>query len=132
MKSRRLLIFHNVGEPSQYGGDLRACCSFAASVHHARSSANRWKAAYCDSANAQGLVLRPGLKLASPKELEGKTLAFTEGTAPILILTGLAKKFGFDAKKVKIQNMNQSEGIVATSRGDVDGFLGFEPNKLRL
>lgn len=88
-------------------------------------------AAYCDSADAQGLVLRPGLKLSSPKELEGKTLAFTEGTAPILVLTGLAKRFDFDAKKVKIQNMNQSEGIVATSRGDVDGFLGFQPNLYR-
>jgi ABC-type nitrate/sulfonate/bicarbonate transport system substrate-binding protein len=88
-------------------------------------------AAYCDSADAQGLVLRPGLKLSSPKELEGKTLAFTEGTAPILILTGLARRFGFDARKVKIQNMNQSEGIVATARGDVDGFLGFQPNLYR-
>jgi NitT/TauT family transport system substrate-binding protein len=83
-------------------------------------------------AGTQGFVLSPKTRLASPKDLEGKKLAHTQGNSQVLILAKLAKQYGFDASKVTLVNMQPSEGIVAASRGDVDGFLGWQPNLFRL
>lgn len=88
--------------------------------------------ALADIAGTQGFVLSPGVHLASPLELEGKKLAFTEGNSQVLILAKLAKTYGFDMKKVTLVNMNPSEGVVAASKGDVQGLLGWQPNLYRL
>jgi NitT/TauT family transport system substrate-binding protein len=85
-----------------------------------------------DIAGTQGFALSPGVKLASPKELEGKKLAYTQGSSQILLLAKLAEVYKFDMAKVTLVNMEQSEGIVAASRGDVSGLLGWEPNLFRL
>jgi ABC-type nitrate/sulfonate/bicarbonate transport system substrate-binding protein len=63
-----------------------------------------------DMAGTQGFVLSPNVKLASPKELEGKKLGYTNGNPQILILAKLASKYGFDMKKVSLVNMLPSEG----------------------
>jgi len=89
-------------------------------------------AALADIAETQGFVLSPGVKLASPRELEGKKLAFTEGSPSPLLLAKMAKMFDFDMAKVPLVNMNQSEGVVAASKGDVQGLLGWQPNLYRL
>ena len=83
-------------------------------------------------AGTQGFVLSPKTKLASPKDLEGKKLAHTQGNSQVLILAKLAKQYGFDASKVTLVNMQPSEGVVAASKNDVDGFLGWQPNLFRL
>ena len=70
-------------------------------------------AGLADIAETQGFVLSPGVKLASPKELEGKKLAFTQGNSQVLILAKLAKMYGFDTGKITMVNMNPSEGVVA-------------------
>jgi ABC-type nitrate/sulfonate/bicarbonate transport system substrate-binding protein len=88
--------------------------------------------ALADIAPTQGFALSPGVKLASPKELEGKKLAWTQGNSQILILAKLAQIYGFDMKKVTLVNMNPAEGVVAASKGDVDGLLGWQPNLYRL
>jgi NitT/TauT family transport system substrate-binding protein len=88
--------------------------------------------ALADIAPTQGFALAPGVKLSSPKELEGKKIAWTQGNSQILILAKLAKVYGFDMKKVALVNMNPSEGVVAASKGDVDGLLGWQPNLYRL
>ena len=88
--------------------------------------------ALADIAPTQGFALAPGVKLSSPKELEGKKLAWTQGNSQILILAKLAKVYGFDMKKVTLVNMNPAEGVVAASKGDVDGLLGWQPNLYRL
>lgn len=88
--------------------------------------------ALSDISDAQGLVLSPGVRLSSPRELEGKRLANTQGTSLILLLTKLAKLHGFDAGKVRLVSMNQPEGIAAAAKGDVDGLLGWQPNLYRL
>ncbi|HWX60888.1 ABC transporter substrate-binding protein [Bradyrhizobium sp.] len=88
--------------------------------------------ALADIAPTQGFALSPDVKLTSPKELEGKKLAWTQGNSQILILAKLAKVYGFDMKKVTLVNMNPSEGVVAASKGDVDGLLGWQPNLYRL
>src|SRR5215469_380104 len=89
-------------------------------------------AALADISEAQGFVLSPGVKLTSPKELEGRKLAYTQGSPSPLLLAKLAKTFGFDMTKVQLVNMNQPEGIVAASKGEVDGLLGWQPNLYRL
>src|SRR5260370_35981123 len=63
-----------------------------------------------DMAGTQGFVLGPNVKLGSPKELEGKKLAYTNGNPQILILAKLAKTYGFDMCKVTLVNMLPSEG----------------------
>src|SRR5580704_7154733 len=88
--------------------------------------------ALADIAPTQGFALAPGVKLSSPKELEGKKLAWTQGNSQILILAKLAKVYGFDMKKVTLVSMNPAEGVVAASKGDVDGLLGWQPNLYRL
>jgi len=85
-----------------------------------------------DIAGTQGFALSPGVKLGHPRELEGKKLAFTQGNSQVLILAKLAKMYGFDASKVTLVNMQPSEGVVAASKGDVQGFLGWQPNLFRL
>ncbi len=88
--------------------------------------------ALADISETQGFVISPGVKLASPKELEGKKLAFTQGNSQVLLLAKLAKDYGFDAAKVTLVNMQPSEGVVAASKGDVQGLLGWQPNLYRL
>jgi ABC-type nitrate/sulfonate/bicarbonate transport system substrate-binding protein len=44
----------------------------------------------------------------------------------------MAEIFGFDMSKIIFVNMNPSEGVVAASKGDVDGLLSWEPNLSRL
>ena len=85
-----------------------------------------------DIAETQGFVLSPGVVLGSPKELEGKKLAFTQGNSQVLLLAKLAKDYGFDTSKVTLVNMQPSEGVVAASKGDVQGLLGWQPNLYRL
>jgi NitT/TauT family transport system substrate-binding protein len=85
-----------------------------------------------DMAGTQGFVLAPNVKLASPKELEGKKLGYTNGNPQILILAKLAGKYGFDMKKVGLVNMLPTEGLVAAEKGDIAGFLSFEPFLSRL
>lgn len=85
-----------------------------------------------DMAGTQGFVLSPNVKLASPKELEGKKLAYTNGNPQILILAKLAKRYGFDMSKVTLMNMQPSEGVVAAEKGDVAGLLSFQPFLYRL
>src|SRR5262249_10925148 len=83
-------------------------------------------------AGTPGFVLSPQTKLARPKELQGQRLAPTHSEPPVLILAKLAKQYGFDANKVTLVNMQPSEGVVAASKNDVDGFLGWQPNLFRL
>jgi len=89
-------------------------------------------AALADIAETQGFALSPGVKLASPKDLEGKKLAFTQGNSQVLILAKMAKMYGFDTTKIGMVNMNPSEGVVASSKADVQGLLGWQPNLYRL
>lgn len=88
--------------------------------------------AFADISGGQGLVLAPGFHPASPADLVGKRCAFTEGTNNPLILSHLAEKYHFDVKKIRMMNMEPSEGVVAASRGDVDMLLSWQPFLYRL
>ncbi len=88
--------------------------------------------ALADIAETLGLMLAPGVTLKTPRDLEGKKLAFTQGNSQVLLLAKLARDFGVDTSKIQLVNMQQSEGIVAASKGDVQGLLGWQPNLYRL
>jgi NitT/TauT family transport system substrate-binding protein len=88
--------------------------------------------AMADIADTQGLVLAPGVALAHPRELEGKRCAFTQGNNSPLILERLGRRFGFDHTRIRMINMNASEGVVAASRRDVDMLLSWQPFLHRL
>ncbi|MGI4941969.1 MAG: ABC transporter substrate-binding protein, partial [Janthinobacterium lividum] len=51
--------------------------------------------ALADIAETQGFALAPSVKLASPKELEGKKLAYTQGNSQILLIAKLADLYKF-------------------------------------
>lgn len=89
-------------------------------------------AGLADISDSQGFVLSPGVKLAHPRELEGKKIAFTQGNSTVLLLSKMARLYGFDYAKVQLVNMNPSEGVVAASKGDVHGMLGWQPFLHRL
>ena len=112
--------------------NLAAGSTFGQVVMGAQGLPVKTIAALADNAATQGVVLSPGIKLGTPRELEGRRLAQTQGTPPILILTKMAGIYGFDMSKIIFVNMNPSEGVVAASKGDVDGLLSWEPNLSRL
>jgi len=106
--------------------------SFAQIVLGGQKLPVRTIAPLANIAGTQGFVLSPKTKLTSPKDLEGKKLAHTQGNSQVLILAKLGKQYGFDPAKVTLVNMQPSEGVVAASKGDVDGLLGWQPNLFRL
>ena len=116
------------------GGAQYLCAggSFSAIVLASQHVPIRIISALADMAGTQGLAIGPGVSLPSPAALEGKRLAYTQGTPNTLILAKMAKMFGFDAGKVQLVSMEPSEGVVAAARGDVQGILGFEPFLYRL
>jgi ABC-type nitrate/sulfonate/bicarbonate transport system substrate-binding protein len=89
-------------------------------------------AALCDYSGTQGLVLRPGLKLTSPKDLAGRKFAAPLTSPHEMALGKLATEYGFDESSIKLVRMQPSEGIVACARGDVDGVLTYQPHLSRI
>lgn len=88
--------------------------------------------ALCDYSGTQGLVLTPGLKLKSPADLVGKRIAVPNEAPHEMALAKLGKQYGFDARKIILVRMEPSEAVAATSKGDVDGVLTFQPHLYRL
>ena len=84
-------------------------------------------ASLCDYSGTQGLVLRPGLKLSSPKELAGRKFAAPTTSPHEMAIAELGQRYGFDASTVTLARMQPSEGVVAAARGDVDGVLTYPP-----
>lgn len=81
----------------------------------------------CDYSGTQGLVLRPGLTLDSPKGLAGRKFAAPTTSPHEMAIGELGQRYGFDASTVTLARMQPSEGVVAAARGDVDGVLTYPP-----
>lgn len=80
-----------------------------------------------DISDTQGIVLGPNTRISHPRELEGKRCAFTQGNNGPVMFQKLAERYGFDHTKIQMINMAPSEGVIATSRGDVDLMQGWQP-----
>jgi ABC-type nitrate/sulfonate/bicarbonate transport system substrate-binding protein len=89
-------------------------------------------AALCDYSGTQGLVLRPGLKLAGPKDLAGRKFAAPITSPHEMALGKLGMQYGFQDSTITLVRMQPSEGIVACARGDVDGVLTYQPHLSRI
>ena len=122
-------VIQLLGSGTQY---LSGGSTFVAVILAAQHVPVKIVASLADMAGTQGLALGPGVKLASPRDLEGKKLAYTEGNPQTIILAKLAANSGMDLSKVALLNMQPADGIVAASRGDVAGLLSFQPNLFRL
>jgi NitT/TauT family transport system substrate-binding protein len=122
-------VIQLLGSGTQY---LSGGSTFTAVILAAQHVPVKVVAGLADISGTQGLVLGPGVKLASPLDLAGLKLAYTEGNPQTIILAKLAKTAGLDLSKVTLVNMQPSDGIVAASRGDVAGLLSFQPHLYRL
>lgn len=67
-----------------------------------------------------GLVGRPGVKLTTPKDLEGLRLALVTGDTFSRIYPAFAEKNGVDTSKVRSTTMDGSARTNALIHGDVD------------
>ncbi len=72
------------------------------------------------TASPIGLVGRPGVKLTTPKDLEGLRLAMVTGDTFNRIFPAFAAKNGVDLSKVQATNMDASARTNAIIHGDVD------------
>jgi NitT/TauT family transport system substrate-binding protein len=67
-----------------------------------------------------GLVARPGVKLTTPKDLEGLRLALVTGDTFSRIWPAFAEKNGVDASKVRSTTMDGAARTNSLIHGDVD------------
>lgn len=67
-----------------------------------------------------GLLARPGVKLTTPKDLEGLRLALVTGDTFSRIYPAFAEKNGVDTSKVKSTTMDAAARTNALIHGDVD------------
>lgn len=60
-------------------------------------------------------------------ELEGATIAATQGTDPYFFLLQALAEAGLSTDDVDIVNLQHSDGRIALERGDVDAWAGLDP-----
>jgi ABC-type nitrate/sulfonate/bicarbonate transport system substrate-binding protein len=89
-------------------------------------------AGLCDGAATQGLVLGPGVRVTGPADLVGKRFASPITSSHVMMLAKLGRQYGFDWSQVRRVNMEPTEAVTATMRGDVDGALTYDPFMSRL
>jgi len=75
--------------------------------------------------NPNGVIYAEKSGIKSPKDLEGKTLALTNGDAPSALLPAFAKATGLDLSKVNIVNTSPAAKNAAVISGKVDADVTF-------
>lgn len=77
------------------------------------------------SDGAEALVTRPGIHAVG--DLAGKRVALKKGTYLEYLLSVAAEQSGVDISSVKIVDLAEEAAIQALARGEIDGFLSWEP-----
>jgi NitT/TauT family transport system substrate-binding protein len=67
-----------------------------------------------------GLLAKPGVKLSTPKDLEGLRLGLVTGDTFQRLFPAFAKKNNVDTSKIKITTMASAARITSLLQGDVD------------
>lgn len=67
-----------------------------------------------------GLLAKPGVKLSTPKDLEGLRLGLVTGDTFQRLFPAFAKKNNVDVSKVKVTTMASAARITSLLQGDVD------------
>jgi NitT/TauT family transport system substrate-binding protein len=75
--------------------------------------------------NPNGVIYSERSGIKKPKDIEGKTLALTNGDAPSALLPAFAKATGLDLSKVNIVNTSAAAKNAAVISGNVDADVTF-------
>jgi NitT/TauT family transport system substrate-binding protein len=75
--------------------------------------------------NPNGVIYSEKSGIKKPKDLEGKTLALTNGDAPSALLPAFAKSTGLDLSKVNIVNTSPAAKNAAVIAGTADANVTF-------
>ncbi|GEO66856.1 nitrate ABC transporter substrate-binding protein [Levilactobacillus spicheri] len=81
------------------------------------------------SSKAQGsaIVIKQSSSISSIKDLKGKKVAYTKGTASEYMLLSALKKAGMAKSDITWVNMQQSAASVAFAKGKVDAWVTWDP-----
>src|SRR5262245_39280293 len=77
-------------------------------------------------------VALDGSGIARPKDLEGKTLGGPPSDTGIVLLPAFAKLAGFDATKVKVQNVDAGARVPALFQKRIDFLVSFDGGSLQI
>ncbi|MEQ8196492.1 MAG: ABC transporter substrate-binding protein [Clostridiaceae bacterium] len=80
-----------------------------------------------NAAGTQSVIARPGLKLTSAKDLEGKKIGMTSGAGVLIAIRNMCKDLGIDINKIQFVNLQASEQLSALEKGDIDAMAVWEP-----
>lgn len=84
-------------------------------------------AAGSSKANGSAIVIKQSISISSIKDLKGKKVAYTKGTASEYMLLQALKKAGMSKSDITWVNMAQSAASVAFSKGKVDAWATWDP-----
>lgn len=73
------------------------------------------------------IVVGPGSKITSVKQLKGKKIAATKGTDPYFFLLQALAANGLTTNDVSIINLQHADGWAALQNGSVDAWAGLDP-----
>ncbi|WP_349899261.1 aliphatic sulfonate ABC transporter substrate-binding protein [Parafrigoribacterium soli] len=73
------------------------------------------------------IVVGPGSKFTSVKQLKGKKIAATKGTDPYFFLLQALEANGLTTDDVDIINLQHADGWAALQNGSVDAWAGLDP-----
>jgi sulfonate transport system substrate-binding protein len=73
------------------------------------------------------IVVAPGSKIKTVKDLVGKQIAAKKGTDPYFFLLQALEEAGVDPASVTVQNLAHADGKTALFGGSVDAWAGLDP-----
>ena len=81
----------------------------------------------CVAAAADNLVARADANVKAPEDLYNIKIALLAGSTANAVLSGLARHYGLDEKKLQVVNMPPPEQLAALKTGTVQALLCWQP-----
>ena len=75
----------------------------------------------------QCLLLRKGIEIKSPKDLEGLTMGMVSGSTQYVCFINMCQATGIDPSKIKVSTLQFADQLSALSSGDIDIMAVPEP-----
>ncbi len=99
-----------------------------ASILRATKNPVKVIARQADISGVQSLVVKPEIK--HPKDLEGKKIAISSGNTSEALFLKIVDHYRLDVNAIELFRMAPGEMLAAFIRGDIDGYVIWEPNVL--
>lgn len=80
-----------------------------------------------NAGNTQVVVAGPKVNITNPKDLEGKSMGYTDGAGVIVAVKNMCKAEGVDFSKIKLVNLQAADMLAALQSGQIDTFAAWEP-----